>query len=91
MPDIPAKAMRTISGTVRFSLRLHVDPQGKVTDAAIDNAGPSPYFVNLALKSVDSWRFNPPVANGQPAPSVWSLQYAITQAGTEVTPTQETP
>lgn len=91
IPDVPAKAMRTIHGAVRLSIRLSVDPTGNVSTARVDSPGPSPYFTNLALKAARSWRFTPPQVNGQNSASDWTLDFEFRQSGIDVTPTQQTP
>ena len=91
MPDIPAKAQRTIRGTVKLSIRVDVDPSGGVSNASIDSEGPSKYFANLALKAAQSWKFTPPQADGQSAASEWVLHFRFRKSGVEVTPIEQRP
>jgi TonB family protein len=91
MPDVPEKASHTIHGTVKASIEVSVDANGAVSNAAIDSQGPSRYFANLALEAARSWKFTPAQVNGQSVPSVWVLHFAFKEAGTEVTPTEQTP
>jgi TonB family protein len=91
LPDIPAKAMATIHGKFELTIRVAVDPDGNVSDAAFESPGPSRYFANLALESARHWRFKPPQANGQGIPSTWTLHFVFRQTGTDVTPTETTP
>jgi len=91
MPDIPSKAMRTITGTVKLSVRVTVDATGSVSNAALDSAGPSPYFADYALKASRNWKFKPAQSNGQPVPSTWLLHYRLRHTGIEVTPEEQKP
>ncbi len=90
-PEVSAKALATIQGTVRVIVNVHVDAAGNVTQATVDNAGPSRYFADLALKAARQWVFTPPEANGRSVPSDWQIQFAFTQAGANVTANQVQP
>jgi serine/threonine-protein kinase len=89
LPDVPAKAIRTITGTVKVGIQVDVDPSGNVSDATIQAQGPSQYFANLALKAAKSWKFTPASADGEGAPSVWNLQFSFRKSGVEATASQE--
>ena len=91
MPDIPAKAMKTITGTVKIAVKVTVDQAGTVTDASLASAGPSPYFANYALKASRAWKFRPAQSNGQSTPSTWLLHYRLRHSGVEVTPEEQKP
>jgi len=91
MPATSAKALATIQGTVRVGVKVHVDAAGNVSEATLQNAGPSRYFADLALKAARQWVFTPPEANGRSAPSDWVIQFGITQAGTTATANQIQP
>jgi len=89
LPDVPAKAIRTITGTVKVVIQVEVDSSGNVSDATIQAQGPSQYFANLALKAAKSWKFSPAPAGGQDAPSVWNLQFSFRKSGVEATASPE--
>lgn len=91
MPVTSAKALATIQGTVRVGVKVHVDASGNVSEATLQNAGPSRYFADLALKAARQWVFTPPEANGRSAPSDWVIQFGITQAGATATANQIQP
>jgi TonB family protein len=59
IPDVPRSARETIRGTVRVSVRVIVDREGKVLVATADDPGPSRYFVRLALEASKKWTFAP--------------------------------
>ena len=86
LPEVPQSARNTITGKIRVSVRVEVDPSGKVTSAKLASAGPSKYFANLAWKAAQRWEFIPPSVDGQPAPSVWMLRFRFGRTGTEATP-----
>jgi TonB family protein len=86
MPDIPQSARNTISGTIKISVRVEVDSSGKVTSAKLKSAGPSRYFSGRVLKAAQEWEFAPPDVNGQPAPSVWLLQFRLRRTSIQASP-----
>ena len=63
LPDISKGSRNTIRGTIKITVRVEVDPSGKVTAAKLKNAGPSQYFAGLALKAAQRWEFS--TAHGQ--------------------------
>lgn len=91
VPDVPQSARDTIHGTVRVRVRLSVDTAGNVTEAELDNPGPSKYFARLALEAAQQWKFEPPKMQGQNVLSDWLLQFQFTGQGTKVIPVQSDP
>ncbi len=57
IPDVPERARQGIRGSIRVSVRLIVDKQGKVFAALVDDPGPSRYFEKLALEAAEKWTF----------------------------------
>jgi len=90
-PDVTARAMRTISGTVRVVVRVSVDANGKVTDAEFESAGPSKYFAGKAMDAARRWSFRPAEADGQAVASAWILQFDFRQSGVTATPKETSP
>lgn len=91
VPDVPQSARDTIRGTVRVGVRLSVDTAGNVTEAELDNPGPSKYFSRLALEAAQQWKFEPPKMQGQNVLSDWLLRFQFTGQGTKVIPVQSDP
>jgi TonB family protein len=91
LPDIIPSAMRTISGTVKVSVRLTVDENGIVTDATLASAGPSNYFAGKSLEAARHWKFKPAQIDGRAAPSNWTLEFQYRRSGINVVPEQTTP
>lgn len=83
IPDVPHSAKNTITGTVKVTVRAHVDPSGKVTSTEFKSAGPSKYFAGLALKASESWEFSPPETDGQPLASTWLIQFRFKRTSTQ--------
>jgi eukaryotic-like serine/threonine-protein kinase len=90
-PAVPAKALATISGTVRVGVKVHVDAAGNVSDATLEKGGPSRYFSDLSLKAARQWVFTPPEVNGRSVPSDWVIQFHFTKAGPEMSSQQVAP
>jgi TonB family protein len=91
LPKVSQRSLNTITGKVKVTVKLAVDPSGKVTNAALQSAGPSQYFAKLALEASRRWKFNPPRPGGGPVPSQWLLRYAFGRGGVEVHPSQVSP
>ncbi len=91
LPDVSAKALATIHGVVRVAVRVHVDPTGNVSEAALDSPGPSKYFADLALQAARRWQFASPEVGGHSAPSEWLLRFHFSPSGSKAIPTQTAP
>lgn len=91
MPDIPAKASGTIHGKVEVTIRVDVDPDGRVSEAVLTSPGHSRYFANKALEAGRKWRFRAPQQNGNSRSSVWRLHFIFTRARMEATADEITP
>jgi TonB family protein len=89
IPEVPRSARNTIQGKVKVSVRVDVDPSGKVRSAKLTSAGPSKYFANMALKSAQGWEFSAPEVGGQKVPSSWILHFLFGRASTQVVPEKE--
>jgi TonB family protein len=91
LPDIAEKALNTIRGTVRVSVRVQADAAGRVTSADLDAAGPSEYFAEKALKAAKQWEFISPEAGGRSAPSGWILRFEFRRSGVKAFAKQTSP
>lgn len=59
IPDVPQRALQTIHGTVRVSIRVLVEQDGTVFAALTEQRGPSRYFERLAIEAAKQWTFPP--------------------------------
>src|SRR5258708_17159463 len=84
IPTVSLSARRTITGKVKVSVQVEVDPSGKVVTAKLTSPGPSKYFANLALKAAEQWEFPPPKPNRQNVSSVWLLRFSFGRTSTQV-------
>jgi len=91
LPKAGTAAMASIQGTVRVVVKVHVDAAGNVSEAALENPGPSRYFADLSLKTSHGWVFTPPEIDGRSVPSEWLLQYYFTQSGVRAAAKQTQP
>jgi TonB family protein len=78
IPDVSKNSRNTITGTIKVTVQVEVDPSGKVTSAKLKNAGPSKYFAGLALKAAQRWELSP-----QPTASTWLIQFRFKRSGTQ--------
>jgi TonB family protein len=78
IPDVSKNSRNTITGTVKVTVQVEVEPSGKVASAKLKNAGPSKYFAGLALKAGQRWEFSP-----QPTANTWLIQFRFKRNGTQ--------
>lgn len=91
LPEAPDKALNTIHGVVRVTVRVHVDAAGNVSQAELEAPGPSRYFADLALKAAGKWVFGSPELEGKSVPSEWLIRFDFSQSGVVATPQQAVP
>ena len=91
LPDVPNKALSTITGKVRVAVRARVDAAGNVADAEFEDPGPSEYFAKAALKAVRRWEFTSPEVGGHGVPSEWLVRFEFAPDGVKAFPQQITP
>ena len=84
VPDVPEKALHTIHGKIRITVRVHVDEAGNVARAEFTNRGPSRYFANQAMEAAQTWKF----AQAHTASRAWFLQFVFERSGVTVQPRQ---
>ncbi len=78
LPEVSKNSRNTITGTIKVTARVEVDPSGKVTAAKLKTTGPSRYFAGLALKAAQHWEFAP-----QPGASTWLIQFRFKRSGVQ--------
>jgi TonB family protein len=75
---------------VEVLIRVSVNQEGTVSDAAYMSLGSGNYFARLAQRAAQSWKFKPPTRNGVAERSVWTLRFKFEREKTDVTATEET-
>jgi TonB family protein len=91
LPTANPKAMSSIHGTFHVTARVQVDASGKVTDAELEDPGPSKYFANLTEKAARQWEFSSPESDGHSVPSEWLIRFEFSSSGVRAIPTQARP
>jgi TonB family protein len=81
LPDVPASARRTITGRIRVRVKVSVDANGNVTNAALDSPSKSSYFNRLSQQAAEKWKFSPVAGE-------WMIQFAYTSQDTTAKPEQ---
>jgi TonB family protein len=89
MPAVSPGARQGMTRPVKVLIRVSVNRDGKVSDAAYVVPGPGNYFARVAQRAALSWKFKPPVQNGEPKRSVWMLKFDFGRTGTEATATAQ--
>jgi serine/threonine protein kinase len=80
LPDVPAKAQRTVQGSFRVEVGVILGSDGRVKEADLKSRGPSRYFANLALEAARRSRF-PAGEDGRRR----VIEYEFTRRGARVT------
>ena len=80
-PDVPHAISERIRGHVKVTVRVLVDPNGKVVGEFMENAGPSRYFARLASDAAGQWQF---IETDNRNPRVWLLRFEFTRGGTAI-------
>jgi TonB family protein len=91
LPTANTKALASIHGTFHVTARVQVDPSGKVTDATLEDPGPSRYFANLTEKAVRQWQFSSPESDGHFVASEWLVRFDFSSSGVHAIPTETRP
>ncbi len=91
LPDVSDKARGTIHGTVRISVRAHVNAAGTVDSAELESPSSSQYFSDQAIKAAKRWQFSAPEIGGRSVESDWLLRFEFTSGATNVHATQVSP
>jgi TonB family protein len=75
-PDIAKENLLTSQslpvGSQEVTLRVSIDKDGKVTNAAVMTGNPQ--LTNAAIEAVRQWQYRPHVVNGQPTPVVTTVK-----------------
>lgn len=82
LPQVPAKALSTIHGTVRVKLRVNVDGGGNVVGSQFVTPGPSKYFAKLAQQAAEEWKFSP----AHDGSRTWDLRFDFRQTDVQAFP-----
>jgi serine/threonine protein kinase len=80
-PDVPHVISARIRGHVKVTVRVLVDPYGKVVGEFMESPGPSRYFARLASDTAEKWQF---IETDNRSPRVWLLRFEFTRGGTTV-------
>ena len=78
LPDVSQGALNTIRGTVRVSVRVIIDQQGRVIRASAEDRGPSRYFERLSVAASKKWTFTPAASDEQ---RIMRVRFNFTRAG----------
>jgi len=88
LPTVSPGARAGMRRPIEVVIRVSVNRDGTVSDAAYVSPGPGNYFARLAQRAAQSWKFKPPRRNGDAQRSVWTLRFNFDGEKTEATATQ---
>jgi serine/threonine protein kinase len=77
-PDVPHAITQRIRGHVKVTVRVLVDPYGKVVGEFMENSGPSRYFARLASEAAAKWQF---IETDNRNSRVWLVRFEFTRDG----------
>ena len=78
IPNVSRSALATVHGRVKVTVRVTVDPSGKVVSDTLENAGPSRYFARVASEAARKWQFAPAPGN---ASRTWLVRFEFSHSG----------
>ena len=84
MPDVLAKARRSIRGKVSVGVRVHVDAYGNVSEATLEPPPVSHYFSGVTMKAVRRWKFRPVREGEVYVAQEWIVRFEFTRSNTKV-------
>lgn len=85
MPDVSQKALDTIQGKVRVTVKLGVDASGSVTQAELNSPSRSQYFSDRAMQAARQWKFAPG------ASEEWLVQFDFHRDSTQTSAKRISP
>jgi len=88
LPNVSSGATSAMRGPVQVEVRVNVNEDGKVSNAEYMSHGPGNYFARISHDAARSWKFKPPVKDGQPISSIWTLRFHFDRKKTEATATE---
>jgi serine/threonine protein kinase len=84
LPQVSQKALSTISGVVRVVTLAHLDPSGNVSEAELQDPGPSKYFAEKSLQAAQRWKFSAPEAV-----DAWQIRFEFSKSGVQAFPSPQ--
>lgn len=84
MPNVAPGAMQSMRRPLQVDVRVSVNKNGAVSSAECMTQGPGNYFARISQQAARSWRFKPPVTNGEARDSEWMLLFQYTRGRTDV-------
>ncbi len=84
MPGVSQAAIESMHGPVRVVIRVEVNRQGDVSDAAYVSPGEGNYFARISRRAAEQWKFQPPRSHGRSETSAWTLHFYFTGSHTDV-------
>ncbi|MGB6191149.1 MAG: protein kinase [Terracidiphilus sp.] len=91
MPGISQAAIESMHGPVRVVIRVEVNKQGDVSDAAYVSPGEGNYFARISRRAAEQWKFQPPRSHGRSETSAWTLHFYFTGSHVDVDAVQGEP
>ncbi len=91
LPEVLRSAQNSIHGVVRVRVELDVDSSGEAGQARLKAYGPSRYFARQALDAARHWKFAPPIVDGAPVASKWTIEFDFRRSGVKAEPKMIAP
>jgi TonB family protein len=88
VPNVAPGARESMRRPVQVDVRVMVDDTGRVTSAQCVTQRSGNYFARISQQAAQSWRFKPPVSNGEARASQWMLLFQFSRSRTDVIATE---
>lgn len=91
MPSVSQAAIQSMHGPVSVVVRVEVNRQGDVSNAAYVSPDEGNYFARISRRAAAQWKFQPPRSHGRSETSAWTLHFYFTGSHTDVAAIQDEP
>ena len=88
LPSVASGAGQSMRRPVEVEVRVMVDDRGSVSSAEYITQSPGNYFARISHDAARAWKFQPPVSNGKPRASEWTLRFRFDRSHVEVEATE---
>ena len=88
LPSVASGASQSMRRPVEVDVRVMVDERGSVSSAEYITQSPGNYFARISHDAARAWKFQPPVSNGKPRASEWTLRFRFDRSHVEVEATE---
>jgi serine/threonine protein kinase len=88
VPNVAPGARESMRRPVQVDVRVAVDESGRVMSAQCMTQSSGNYFARISQQAAHSWKFKPPISDGEARSSQWMLLFQFSRTRTDVIATE---